>query len=345
MNDSTRPAVHRDERLIGHRSWAARWVFVGCSIGIFVGIILYAILVLGYGPADGVTYLAAGERLNAGHPLYALSPGDRPIDIRPPYWTVPLLSPPLIAVIWRPLAALPGEAGLYIWWAACAVGIGSTIGLMLRARPVLMAVALFVFLVPFIYEIPTGNVNGLLLFALVAVWLLVREGHDRGAGVVLAVAAVLKLTPAILVIWLLVQRRWHAVAAFVITAVALALLSLIGAGLQAHLDYLHVIGQTASAGSSRFSLAGVVRDLGVATEVARFAPLAIDIVGVSAMWALRRRPEVAFSIAVFTMVWGSPVVNMDWLTLLLVAMAPGIWPLARARPSPTRAPEPEIWAR
>ena len=30
-------------------------------------------------PGDSFTYLAAGERLNAGHLLYALSPGDRPV--------------------------------------------------------------------------------------------------------------------------------------------------------------------------------------------------------------------------------------------------------------------------
>jgi hypothetical protein len=46
-------------------------------------------------------YLAAGERLNAGHQLYALMPGNRPVDIHPPFWTVPLLSPPPIAVLFR----------------------------------------------------------------------------------------------------------------------------------------------------------------------------------------------------------------------------------------------------
>ena len=52
------------------------------------------------------TYLAAGERLNAGHNLYAFGAGDRPIILDPQYWTVPLLSPPPIAVLWRSLALL-----------------------------------------------------------------------------------------------------------------------------------------------------------------------------------------------------------------------------------------------
>jgi hypothetical protein len=37
--------------------------------------------------SDAWNYLAAGERLNAGHPLYALSAGDRPVPLAPPYWS------------------------------------------------------------------------------------------------------------------------------------------------------------------------------------------------------------------------------------------------------------------
>ena len=72
----------------------------------------------GFAPAvsgsDAWNYLAAGERLNAGHLLYALSPGDRPIAVLPPYWTVPLLAPPPIAVVWRPLAVL-GDPAMTLW--------------------------------------------------------------------------------------------------------------------------------------------------------------------------------------------------------------------------------------
>src|SRR3954447_7786987 len=66
---------------------------------------------------DAVTYLAAGERLNAAHRLYVMSPGDRAIYFYPPGLTVPLLSPPPIAAIWRPLAALP--VGFALWVGCC----------------------------------------------------------------------------------------------------------------------------------------------------------------------------------------------------------------------------------
>ena len=52
---------------------------------------------------DAYTYFAAAQRLNVHHVLYRLSPGDIRIALHPPYWSVPILSPPFMAVIWRPL--------------------------------------------------------------------------------------------------------------------------------------------------------------------------------------------------------------------------------------------------
>ncbi|HSG86017.1 MAG TPA: hypothetical protein VLA23_06730, partial [Candidatus Limnocylindrales bacterium] len=45
----------------------------------------------------------------------------------------------------------------------------------------------------------------------------------------------------------------------------------------------------------------------------------------------RARPGLTFSLAVLLMVWASPVVNLDWLVLMLAALAPLMWPLSRDR--------------
>src|SRR5438874_8322160 len=83
----------------------------------------------GFEAFDAETYLAAGERLNAGHLLYALAPGDRPILANPAFYTYPLLSPPPIAVLWRPLAALPNGWGIGLWWLTCVASIVGVLGL------------------------------------------------------------------------------------------------------------------------------------------------------------------------------------------------------------------------
>src|SRR5687767_7625010 len=49
---------------------------------------------------DPSNYYAAGLRLNSGHPLYRLSPGDRPVPLlAPPHSDAALLSPPLLGVV------------------------------------------------------------------------------------------------------------------------------------------------------------------------------------------------------------------------------------------------------
>jgi hypothetical protein len=83
---------------------------------------------------DTWNYLAAGERLNAGHSIYALVARDRPILLEPPS-TVPLISPPLVAVLWRPLAFLPDWLGMWAWWAASAAAmLATTVWIILKGR-------------------------------------------------------------------------------------------------------------------------------------------------------------------------------------------------------------------
>src|SRR5439155_18905551 len=95
---------------------------VGVALGTLAVFLIYYFQ-RGFIPGDATVYLAAGERLDAGHALYALAPGDRDPGLKPPYWTVPLLSPPLIGVVFRPLALLPWAVGAYIFWAATLASI------------------------------------------------------------------------------------------------------------------------------------------------------------------------------------------------------------------------------
>jgi hypothetical protein len=284
----------------------------------------------GFVPGDAFTYLAAGERLNAGHLLYALSPGDRPVDLHPPFWTVPLLSPPPIAVLFRPFALIPNDLGPYVWWAICIASIVGTTLVMMRRRPILIGLAVFVLSVPLVYEIGVGNLNSLLIAGIVGAWYLLVRGRDVAAGAVIAGMTALKLTPVVLAWWLITQRRWSAVRAFLVTGVLLAILSVLGAGLSAHLEYLGIIRQTTAGGTSDLSLAGMARFIGVDPTVASLLPAVALVVGFVAMWFLRKRPGLAYAVGVLTMLFGSPVVNINWYTVLLAALAPAVWrPLSR----------------
>ena len=304
--------------------WIWRIAIPAVAIGLIVAIqIRY--FDRGFIPGDSFTYLAAGERLNAGHPLYALSPGDRPVDLKPPYWTVPLLSPPPIAVLFRPLAVL-GDVGAYVWWIGCVSVIVGTCLALLRRQPVLIGLAMIVLSVPIVYEIGVGNLNAFLVGGITAAWYLMAHRRDRAAGAVIALMAAFKLTPVILAWWLITQRRWGAVRAFVVAGVALLAVSVGGAGLSAHFDYLTIIAGTSSSGTSELSLAGIARGLGVPPSVASPLPLVVLLIGAVLIAVLRHRPRLAWGVAIATMVFGSPVVNVNWFALLLASLAPLAWP-------------------
>jgi hypothetical protein len=306
-------------RLIGRAA-------VALAIGILLAI-LSIYFQRGFIPGDAFTYLAAGERLNAGHPLYALSPGDRPVALEPPYWTVPLLSPPPIAVLWRPLAALPAEAGVYVWWVAHIAAIATAFLLVAARRPGLAAAGLLVLEIPFAYEIGVGNLNGFVLLGLVLTWRATATGQERATGAIAAALTAFKVTPVLLGWWLLTARRWAAFRWYVLAGLAILAVSLVGAGLEAHLTYLGIVRDTGVSGTRALSLAGMARFVGVTPAIANLLPTIALGLGIAGIWLLRKHPDRAFVIAVATLVFGSPTVNINWFALLFAALAPLAWPL------------------
>ena len=48
--------------------------------------------------------------------------------------------------------------------------------------------------------------------------------------------------------------------------------------------------------------------------VAGLLPMIALVTGLVAVWLLRERPGPAYSVAVITMLFGSPVVNINWFT-------------------------------
>ena len=295
----------------------------------------------GFIPGDATVYLAGGERLNAGHPLYELSPGDRPVGLKPPFWTVPLLSPPFIAVLFRPLALFPPDIGAYVWWAGTLSAFAWILFTFVRRQPILTSLAVVVLVVPLTYEIGVGNVNAFLILGAVLAWKWTTEGQDERAGAATALAVVLKVSPVVLAWWLFTQRRWRSVRAGLIAGAVLLAISLLGAGLDAHLRYIEITRDTAASGQSELSLAGLAKAVGMAPAIANLVPTIVLVAGVLAVLALRGRPGMAFAVAVATMTLGSPVVNINSYAMLLGCLAPWIWPAREPAAAAALSASPE----
>jgi alpha-1,2-mannosyltransferase len=281
---------------------------------------LVAYRTTGYQPGieggDAWNYLAAGERLNAGHPLYALEPGDRPVVLVPPYWTVPLLAPPPIAVIWRPLAAA-GPGSMDAWGALNLVATLATVAYLairgFRAgRSGLVPLAwLAALALPVGLLALSANVNGLVLAATVLAW----RYRDRPAlaGVSIAFAIAMKLTPLLFVIWLVAAGRHRAVVVTAAFGLLFLAVSVAGAGTQAHLDWLRL---TPGAQPSPLSLSGLS---GLPSIVV--AGLSAVIVALAALLAGERW---AFTTAAVLASLATPAFYFQAAGLLAAAAAPWV---------------------
>jgi len=294
-------------------------------------VVLAAYFTRGFVPGDSIVYLAGGERLNAGHPLYAISPGDRPLGLKPPFWTVPLLSPPFIAVIFRPLALLPADLGAYLWWIATMSAIAGVLVAYLRRRSVLASLAIIVLAIPITYEVGVGNVNAFLLLGSVLAWRWTIEGREERSGVATAVMVALKVSPVVLAWWLFTQRRWRAVRAGILAGLIVLGVSVLGAGVDALLRFIAITRDTATIGQSDLSLAGLAKAVGIGPTIADLLPTLMLVGGLIGVALLRSRPGPAFALAVATMTLGSPVVNINSYALLLGCLAPAMWPPATPR--------------
>ncbi len=270
-------------------------------------------------PTDAYVYLAAGERLNAGHDLYAIGPGDRFIGLNPPFWTVPTLSPPLLGVLWQPLALL-GVPGMLLGWALAGVAYFATVAVVAWRSP-MIGLVFTTLLVPFIgWQIGLGNVNGFLALGILLMWLL----RDRPwvIGSILAVMISIKVVPIVLGLWLLATKRYQALVVALTVALGLLAFTVLTTGLETHLVYIDVVQHAAVSGQSVTSLTGLLVAAGVPDAVARLAPWAVLVVGAAAMWHVREREKWAFPLAVTLMLVVSPTLQPYWLALLITALAP-----------------------
>ena len=134
--------------------------------------------------SDTSNYVAFGERLVDRGQLYALSPGDRPVAAdNPPSWTVPILSPPQMAVPWAAMTPMPDVVRFYLPWA---IGVAGTIAvgiLFIRRAPVLLLVVTLPFLKGLALTAWSGNVNALIAPAAMLTWWAGRE-HSHRFGVI-----------------------------------------------------------------------------------------------------------------------------------------------------------------
>jgi len=179
----------------------------GAVVGVLIGLDTL-LLHLRLDPlADIRAYYDAGARLNAGVPLYVQPAGtDDPGFYR---------YPPLLAIVFRPLALLPYETAAIVWEAFLLGLFGLTVVRMgLRDRWTWLVLGWLA--APIAWSLAIGQ-------AQVAVTFLMA----LGSPLALAAAAHLKLLPALAAIYWVGRRDWGALVRFAAWVVGLAVVSLV----------------------------------------------------------------------------------------------------------------------
>ena len=284
---------------------------------------------------DAWTYLAAGERLNAGHSLYgALVAGDRPVLVDPDFFyngvRTALLSPPTIAAIWRPIAAVP--FGFDLWIVAVWVAmLGAVAWLVYRAGIVGLLVA-FALQEPIGNQLAIANVTAFFPLLLLVIWVHRRKPW---IGAVVGLMAAIKIAPAAMFGWSRIIRSPRALIWAGGSLVAIGAVVAVTVGIGAIGDYLRL---APSFRPSTLSLTGITG--------LPWLTFGVLIAGTLAA-ALIRNDAISYIVAVATLVAGTPSLYHAGLVPLLAVAAPLMdtadsplaWP-RRLSPGQAAAPQP-----
>ena len=168
-----------------------RAVLIGAAvIGTLIGI-NNAILHLTMDPlADVRAYYDAGARLNAGQPLYVQAVTTNEAAF--------YRYPPLLAIVFRPLALLPYETAALIWEAIVIAAFGWTVWRLGLRKPETW-IALGILAMPTVWSIVIGQAQVLVTALLVV-----------ASPWAVALAANLKVFPLLVAVYWLGRRDWRA---------------------------------------------------------------------------------------------------------------------------------------
>lgn len=278
---------------------------------------------------DLSAYWIAGRHVVDGQPIYSAAQLAGPYS---PQAQFLYLYPPFLAVAAAPVTAILGVDYRIANWAwaatgllivvAAAIGIARREGIGSRGDRWLIVAAALAF-PPIVGELVMGNVHLILLGLLTGAWLAVRRGNRLGeasAGILIGVAVLIKVFPAVLVLWFLFRRRWTAAIVAVVTIVALAVATVPVIGLQPWLDYPQVLINLGAPADTRDTLAPSVWLAGLLPSAVARTVILATVVLVVGWTALHRAEVVSFALGMVCSVLAAPALYHHYLAVLVLPL-------------------------
>ena len=152
--------------------------------------------------------------------------------------------PPTFVMCFVPLTLLTPSAGFYVWSAINALAFVFALVLLFRwtsglSRDTALAIAAVTILFPPIVDHLAWGQNKmlvLLMFVLMLHWM--ERGKDAAAGLILALATLLRAFPFLLIGYLILMKRWRAVAYTMVGLAVGGLITLALAGVASTLSFV-----------------------------------------------------------------------------------------------------------
>ena len=318
-----------------------RWSAAGLSALWLAALIAIPLLLVGRGEPNMIdleVYRTGGQAWLDGSQLYAK---DFPGTLQGPQ--LPFTYPPIAAILFGGLALIPlwlGKVLICVATFLAATGtclaVASKLGF--RQAVLLSVVAgsavVGVLSQPFRSTLDFGQLNALLMVLVAVDCLAVRS--DRFRGILIGLAAAIKLTPAVFIIYFLVRRDWRAAIMTIASFAFFTLLGLVFAfrdtkdyWFDALLDPSRVGGL---AYATNQSLRGVLHRLHPPAESKLWALLALAVLAVAVIAALRAvkaRNDVAALVSIATAgLLISPVSwahHWVWVVPAMMLVGAAIW--------------------
>jgi hypothetical protein len=232
----------------------------------------------------------------------------------------PFIYPPLSAYLFVPFTVLPTVVAEVIAVMLVAAAVPATL-LVLRVRDWRCYAISFLWW-PIIIAIQTANVTLPLLLGLALVW----RYRDRKvvAGVVCGLVIALKLFFWPVLIWLVATRRYRTAAIAAASSLLLVFLPWAGIGFAGLRGYPHLLSKVSNReGPGGYSLAALVHTVlpSWTVDTALETLIGVAVLTLVVIVGRRRRDRDALALAIIAILVLSPLLEMHYVSLLLVLVA------------------------
>jgi hypothetical protein len=225
----TSPALARPgERLRLSAAWLV--LLAGAAATAFMSVQTVPQSFNGQRSNDFPNYYIAGLRMWEGRPIY--KPHAEEVRTRLGFadYRTNIADSPVAVVVLAPLSRLPYRAAFFCLYFFSLLAVpGAVYGCAraLKAPPweALTAAGLTLFSNHYRFVLVFNHMESLVLCLLAGGWICLRSGKERVGAALWGAAAALKLFPGLLLVLLVVQRRWRAALWGMATAAAMLLLA------------------------------------------------------------------------------------------------------------------------